>query len=309
MSLSAYDLLNNALQQLHQRYTVFVPNTCPAGMMGSHSRTACWYAATDTPGRNIRDTRDLYGAFSWVDGLEAPDIGQIPWKHINQDQLSLGQQAQSFETWANGLDVRIIVEHFISVSRDWAASTYGQLYEDIQFTQSAERFRLLMTSSRILEHVEGLKGCLLHLLFPGHDLDAWASSLLSQSAEEAILELIGDAVHLDASSCRKRGVKIILGQRRIHSSRGLGEAQPTTRTCIGLANRDKLDQARLEGDKPLTIALRERPHQPYYEAVNVSGSSPLEYAIVGIWLALEKQIEVGEVGAVMISNQPNAIVI
>jgi hypothetical protein len=151
--------------------------------------------------------------------------------------------------------------------------------------------------------------------------------------EEAVFELTCELLLLDARLCRERGVRAILGEWHPLQDQGpapdvamsenknrsnygpaqtqeLGDdvqgTQVDSKTCIGLVHWETLCQARAQQQDTMTIALRTKPHVPFYEAVRTSGcgssESAPEYKVFGVWMPLPRGCRAADIGAVVVDE-------
>jgi hypothetical protein len=133
----------------------------------------------------------------------------------------------------------------------------------------------------------------------------------TRALEKAIHGLICEFLHLDATRCRQHGVRAIFSLWHGVVQQGGQEEGISSQSCVGLVNGQSFDQARSCGAELLTIGLYASPKTPCYEAVKVSGTSPPEYRIIGVWVPLDYDLKVAEVGAIMVheKDEHNAYIV
>ncbi|KAK5279530.1 hypothetical protein LTR40_007664 [Exophiala xenobiotica] len=313
--LSPTELLEDALAQFFKLKKLFIPSLSPKGLSGSVHPSAL--LSPDIAATEIRDSTDIYGPLRCFGLVYVRSPARLPLRLPSvPTTTSLGQNAHNFDTWIEVRDWRDSSKIFLRFHKRFGVS-WEEAVAKLESSSKSERVVGLM---RILSEIpsddrhktrENIISTLNRMLPRLRDIH-----ISAREVEKAIHALICEFLHLDATRCRQSGVRAIFS--RWHGHRGVvqpgGEEQSTSMSsepCVGLVNGQSFDHARSSGAELLTIGHYRTPETPIYEAVKVPGTSSPEYRIIGVWVPLDREIRVAEVGAIMVdeADEHNAYIV
>jgi hypothetical protein len=313
--LSRIELLEDALAQLLELKKWFIPNLSPMGLSGSIGPSAQWSPDISRAATEIRDSTDIYGSFLFSTPFKVRSLARLPLRlQSTRTIMSLGQNAQDFDTWVGGLNISKAIAHFTEMlvrhARRWFP--FAERLQD-RFGMSTANGTEKLYSSSESERVTGLiwlvswismdlvKGEFKEILnIVRKKTDFVSPSISIRVLEKAIHVLICEFLHLDATRCRENGVRAIFSWWHGVVQPGGDEEGMPSQSCVGLVNGQSFDQARSCGAELLTIGHHWAPEKPLYEAVRVPGTFPPEYRIIGAWVPLKEGLKVAEVLATMV---------
>ncbi|KAJ9603070.1 hypothetical protein H2200_012365 [Cladophialophora chaetospira] len=163
-TMSPFQLLADALRQLHNAMHAVVPTVCPAGLFGATQQTATLSAHVEMANGPVKDSSQLYGLFVWTYRVHSSDIGRLPLKVQGGEPYNCGATAQILDSWLSSLDVPTILV--------WACCTFDnfeyaktRLYDLRGNHTSFAKLARQLSSSNICEQIEGCKRTVLMLFY------------------------------------------------------------------------------------------------------------------------------------------------
>ena len=315
LQMTATDLLEDALFQLHSRGLVFLPSLSPAGLLGRLERTASWDLTSCSRYSQIGDSTNIYGALAWLAPLVVGSFPQIHLMTLPDAVDSLANHGESFFDSTATFNVAAVMVAFMECFSDWDAA------QQLSVTRSANKtsrsaaispIHSKLTPSEQASFIREVKQMLLSVpkeatshvaLFASLSkeirVDFFSISL--EDLQDGLYAIVCEVVCLDHRYLQANNVEMIFSRWQGHKVQEEGALIPASGTCVGLINRPLWTKAR-SGKKELkTIALPDQPHTPLYEAVKVQDPSPPEY-VIGVWLQLHMDIKIDQVGAVMVKG-------
>ncbi|KAJ9602133.1 hypothetical protein H2200_013253 [Cladophialophora chaetospira] len=285
--MSAWEMFADAIEQFQaegssQSRQRVILTRCPGGLLREYSLgSATWDITKRLHCENINGSHNLYSLFDWLSFPFATTKG-IPVKLIGERSPSRASDIESFERWAEGLDLPSIAQNFSRCVDEWDIS---------HLMGSISETSLSYFAPRLAELVD--EGGVLLLIW-----DKLCRSRNRTGSGDIILRFVCEALQLDFEVCKRNDVGLMFARRSVALKSGLEStsAKSCEITCVGVVNWQKLRSAKEQERQVISVALPRAgaPDNkgPFYEVAHVAGDSP-QYTVIGVWLTLRHEVIAG----------------
>ncbi|OAP57222.1 hypothetical protein AYL99_07960 [Fonsecaea erecta] len=248
--LTCFELLADALDQFKSGdHQVFVPSSSPAGLINSSSAASWRFTCNlSRDPELIEDTHDVYRPFFWLN----PMIGTcsaLP-LHIEHG-FSRPFEPRLVKEWISELPASVVLDHVL----DFRQRRNGRFIAEVIRSGTSD-----MRGDPFSLHGK------LHL------------------EVDDIFDFICRSLNLDQAKCRRANLQAICMQRQVTSKFSDTWRYTKEVVCFGLANWKKIEDARLGGQRTLSVNITNE-NWPLYEAVSIPGQSD-HFSIAGVWIPL-----------------------
>ncbi len=280
-SSSPWTLFEDGLKQIQLG---FIPSRCPRGLLDAQAMTAHWDAALGPQRSRISASRDLYGLFDWTDFSQISASCQVPLT-VTQSWPVAASSLMSFEEWSQKSSRAAIMSSFKDLVAFWGHA------ETIRWQEKWLAFTLELISKLTAQQDRA---------------ESMDDENVDISLEDTCFEIVCDVLHLDSVRCRASGVGLMFARRGVimdfkQPGGPIGSSQLTI-ICVGVVNWKKLDlhqplkkiTATVELKTTMTVSLGTKLGHPFYEAKPVAAGLDTQYAVIGVWMPLDPQVEVDD---------------